>query len=47
MAVDELEREYLVLLHQCDNIENIIAGIKMEDETAEHKKKQVAILLCI
>ena len=25
--------------------ENIIAGIKMEDETAEHKKKQVGNII--
>lgn len=41
MAVNELERDYLSLLHQCDMIENVIAGLKMESETAEQKKKQV------
>ena len=41
MAVDELEKDYLALLHQCDMIENVIAGLKMDSETAEQKKKQV------
>ena len=41
MAVDELEKDYLSLLHQCDMIENVIAGLKMDSETAEQKKKQV------
>ena len=41
MAVNELERDYLALLHQCDMIENIIAGLKMESDTDEQKKKQV------
>ena len=41
MAVNELERDYLAMLHQCDMIENIIAGLKMESDTDEQKKKQV------
>jgi len=41
MAVNELERDYLGLLHECDMIENVIAGLKMEAETVEQKKKQV------
>ena len=41
MAVNELERDYLAMLHQCDMIENVIAGLKMEDDTDEQKKKQV------
>ena len=41
MAVNELERDYLAMLHQCDMIENVIAGLKMENETDEQKKKQV------
>ena len=45
MAVNELERDYLGLLHECDMIENVIAGLKMENETAEQKKKQVGNII--
>jgi hypothetical protein len=41
MAVNELDRDYLKLLHMCDGIENIIGGMKMEQETDAEKKKQV------
>ena len=41
MAVNELDRDYLKLLHMCDNIENIQAGMKMEQESDGEKKKQV------
>ena len=41
MAVNELDRDYLKLLHMCDGIENVIAGMKMPDETDAEKKKQV------
>lgn len=41
MAVDELDRDYLKLLHMCDGIENIIGGMKMDQETDSEKKKQV------
>tara|TARA_R100001086_G_scaffold228858_1_gene148508 strand:+ start:844 stop:1086 length:243 start_codon:yes stop_codon:yes gene_type:complete len=41
MAVDELDRDYLKLLHVCDGIENIIGGMKMDQETDSEKKKQV------
>lgn len=41
MAVNELERDYLGLLHECDMIENVIAGLKMEGEPVEQRKKQV------
>ena len=41
MAVDELDRDYLKLLHMCDGIENIIGGMKMSEETDSEKKKQV------
>lgn len=36
-----MDRDYLSLLHTCDQIENVIAGLKMEHSTAEEKKKQV------
>lgn len=41
MAVDELDRDYMKLLHMCDGIENIIGGMKMDQETDAEKKKQV------
>lgn len=41
MAVNELDRDYLKLLHMCDNIENIQNGMKMEHESDGEKKKQV------
>lgn len=41
MAVNELDRDYLKLLHMCDNIENIQNGMKMEHEGDAEKKKQV------
>lgn len=41
MAVNELDRDYLSLLHMCDMIENVIAGMKMENETDSEKKKSV------
>jgi hypothetical protein len=45
MAVNELERDYLAMLHQCDIIENIISNIKMEDSTAEEKKGAVGNMI--
>lgn len=41
MAVNELNRDYLKLLHMCDQIENIQNGMKMEHEGDAEKKKQV------
>jgi len=41
MAVNELNRDYLKLLHMCDGIENVIGGMKMPDESDAEKKKQV------
>lgn len=41
MAVNELERDYLAMLHQCDIIEMIIAGQKMAESTDEEKKSSV------
>lgn len=41
MAVNELDRDYLQLLHTCDMIENVQSGIKMEHETDAERKKQV------
>ena len=39
MAVNELNRDYLKLLHMCDTIENIQNGMKMEHEGDAEKKK--------
>ena len=41
MAVNELERDYLAMLHHCDVIEMIISGQKMTDSTDEEKKSSV------
>jgi hypothetical protein len=41
MAVNELDRDHMKLLHMCDAIENIINGMKMTQETDSEKKKQV------
>ena len=41
MAVNELDRDYLSLLHMCDMIENVIGGMKMETESDSDKKKHV------
>lgn len=41
MAVNELNRDYLKLLHMCDTIENIQNGMKMQHENDAEKKSQV------
>ena len=41
MAVNELERDFMRLLHECDMIESVIAGLKMEDATDGEKKQLV------
>lgn len=41
MAVNELDRDYLQLLHQVDAIDNIINGIRMGEETDAEKKRAV------
>lgn len=41
MAVNELERDFLRILHECDMIESVIAGLKMEDATDVEKKQSV------
>tara|TARA_Y100000385_G_C12901952_1_gene554618 strand:- start:1 stop:243 length:243 start_codon:yes stop_codon:yes gene_type:complete len=41
MAVNELDRDYLSLLHMCDGIENVMNDMKMEHESDAEKKKQV------
>tara|TARA_A100000171_G_C2108324_1_gene133624 strand:- start:62 stop:298 length:237 start_codon:yes stop_codon:yes gene_type:complete len=41
MAVNELERDYLAMLHQCDIVEMIIANQKMAESTDVEKKSSV------
>ena len=41
MAVNEIDRDYLQLLHHCDMIENVMNGMKMEHEEDNEKKKNV------
>lgn len=41
MAVNELDRDYQRMLHDCDIIENIIAGMKMADAPDIDKKSSV------
>lgn len=41
MAINELDRDYVRMLHTCDLIENIMNGMKLEPETDTQKKKQV------
>ena len=41
MAVNELERDYLRLIHDCDAIDNIINGMKMRHEEEPEKKRSV------
>ena len=45
MAVNELERDYLAMLHQCDMIENIIGNMKMTESTDEEKKGNVGNII--
>lgn len=47
MAVNELERDYLDMLHQCDIIEMIIAGQKMENSEDTEKKKSVGQIVMV
>lgn len=41
MAVNELERDYLSMLHSCDIIENIIGNMKMTESTDAERKNAV------
>ena len=45
MAVNELERDYLAMLHQCDIIENIMGNMKMTESTDEEKKGSVGNII--
>lgn len=41
MAVNELERDFLKMLHHCDMIESVIAGQKMAESDDADKKQSV------
>ena len=41
MAVNELNRDFMRLLHECDMIESIIAGLKMAEADDAEKKQLV------
>jgi len=47
MAVNDLDRDYLRLLHLCDNIENIIAGMKLVQADELEKKNNVGNIVMI
>lgn len=47
MAVNELERDYLKMVHNCDTIHNIINNRKMVDATDEEKKAQVGNIIMV
>ena len=41
MAVNKLDRDHLTLVHMCDNIDNIIAGIIDTGENENERKENV------
>jgi len=41
MAVNQLDRDHLTLVHMCDNIDNIIAGIIDTGENENERKANV------
>lgn len=47
MAVNELERDYLKMVHNCDAIHNIINNRKMADATDAEKKAQVGNIIMV
>ena len=44
MAVNEIDRDYLRLLHQVDLIENIMSGLKSTEASDEEKRLNVGNL---
>ena len=44
MAVNEIDRDYLRLLHQVDLIENIMGGLKSAEASDEEKRLNVGNL---
>lgn len=47
MAVNEMDRDHLKLLHHCDFIENVIGGMKMHHEDDAEKKKNVGNIVML
>lgn len=47
MAVNEIDRDYLKMVHNCDTILNIINGRKLQDGTEEEKKGQVGNIIMV
>jgi len=47
MAVNELDRDFLRLLHICDQIENVIAGMKNTGADATEKKANVGNMVML
>lgn len=41
MAVNKLDRDYLTLVHMCDNIDNVIAGRIDTGENVKERKENV------
>lgn len=41
MAVNKLDRDYLTLVHMCDNIDNVIAGNVDTGENVNERKANV------
>lgn len=41
MAVNELDRDYLTLVHTADQITSIMNGLKMAQESEQERKQQV------
>jgi len=47
MAVNELDRDFLRLLHTCDQIDNVIAGIKGREMDEVDRKQQVGNMVML
>ena len=47
MAVNDLDRDYLRLLHLCDNVENIIGGMKLLNADDAEKKVNVGNIVML
>ena len=47
MAVNELDRDYLKMVHNCDSINNIMNNRKMVDATDDEKKAQVGNIIMV
>tara|TARA_B100001939_G_scaffold46519_1_gene36088 strand:- start:3881 stop:4129 length:249 start_codon:yes stop_codon:yes gene_type:complete len=47
MAVNELDRDYLKMVHNCDTILNIINNRKMTESPIEERKGQVGNIIMV